>query len=312
LFKKIKSMEQVIFKKISLKKKIKNSVKHFTLMDLINDIKTLGITKGDVLFIHSSLRSIGYVEGGPDAVIDAFLDVIGKEGTLIIPTYSNKGTMYNTCIDKKYIFDLKKSKTNLGAIPSTFLKRKGICRSIHPTHSVSAIGKHAKEITNTHHIDNKTYGVNSPWEKILEFSGKILGIGVSLHINAQYHYLEDILGDKFPLKVKVDKIFTLKCKIEKKKHINVSVQPLDPEVAKTRIDIKENSFIRDYFWEIYEKLGILKIGKIGEAPSWWANAKDFFDVLVKLVKLGITIYSTEKKLKNNNLYPFDLIKDRLK
>ena len=110
----------------------------------------------------------------------------------------------------------------------------------------------------------------------------------------------------FPLKVKVDEIYNLKCKVSEGDYINVAVQPLDPVVARTRIDKKGSSFIRKYFWEIYQKLGKLNIGKIGEADSWWVNAKEFCDVLKELTKLGITIYSTEEELKKKRLYPLDI------
>lgn len=315
MIKKIKNMGIIFFKKLNSIKKIKNLKKianKFTLKDLIIDLKKFGIKQGDVVFVHSSLKSIGYVEGGPDTVINAFLKVIGDTGTLVIPTYSNKGTMYGTCIDKNYIFDKWKKKTNLGAIPSAFLKYKELFRSIHPTHSVSAIGRFAKEITDSHFIGNKTYGENSPWGKLIELNGKILGIGVSLHVNAQYHYLEDMLEDQFPIKVKLDKVYKLKCKIGNNEFIEVEVQPLDPEVAKTRIDKKDNQFIRDYFWELFERRKILHTGNIGESISWWVDANECYEFLRKLVKLGITIYSTKKDLVNKKLYPFDLVKERLK
>ena len=314
MFKKIRQVERIVFKKLHSKrniKELKKKSKIFTLNDLIDDIKALGIKQGDVVFVHSSLRSIGYVEGGADTIINAFLEIIGDDGTLIIPTYSNKGTMYNTCIAKNYVFDVKKSKTNLGIIPSTFLKRDGICRSIHPTHSVSAIGKYAKEITNKHQIGKKTYGENSPWGKILEFNGKMLGIGVSLHVNSQYHYLEDIMEEEFPLKTKVDNIYKLKCINQNNQPIEVEVQPLDPEVSKTRIDQEKNSFIRDYFWEIFKKTKVLRIGNIGNARSWWINTNVCYELLKRLAKLGITIYSTKDYLESKQLFPFNLIKEHL-
>ncbi len=295
-----------IINKIIVKKKSK----HIKYSDIVTDLNEMGIKQRDILLVHSSLKNIGYVVGGPNTVINAILKVIGLEGTLVMPSYPLKGimmgTMYKVCMMKNYIFDYKTTPTGTGAIPSAFLKIKGIFRSIHPTHSVSAIGKYAKEITEKHQFGNKTFGENSPWAKIIELNGKILGIGITLGPTTQYHYIEDIMGDEFPKKVKIDKIYNFECKIDENKYIDVKVQPLDPEVARTRIDIKENSFIRDYFWEIYEKLGILHIGKIGEACSWWVNAKEFCDILIKLAKLGITIYSTEEELKSKNLYPLDI------
>ena len=291
--------------------KLKRYRVHLKGNDLKKDLNNLGIERGDIILIHSSLKSIGYVVGGGKTVIEAFLDVVGQEGTLMVPTYPRRGSMYNTCNNKNYIFDYTSKKTAMGAIPSEFLKLRGVFRSIHPTHSISAIGKYVKEITETHHIGDKTFGENSPWGKLIKLNGKILGIGITLGPTTQYHYIEDIMGEDFPIKTKVDKIFKLKCKIGDNKYINVDVNPLDPEVAKTRIDKKDSAFIRNYFWEIYKKLGILKVGKIGEAPSWWVNARRFIEVLMDLAKLNITIYSTKEELIKNNLYPYDLISEKL-
>jgi len=278
---------------------------------LIKDLLNIGLKSGDIILVHSSLKSIGYVIGGANTVIDALLEVIGKEGTLVIPTYSMKVTMLNTCLSEDYLFDLNTSTTNLGAIPSTFLKYKNIFRSIHPTHSVSAIGKYAEEITRDHHKGNLTFGKNSPWSKMIHLGGKIIGIGISLGPTTQYHYVEDIMGDDFPLKPKIMQVYNLKCKNEKNEIIEVGVQPLDPKVYITRIDQKKSKFIRDYFWEIFKNQNVLFTGKIGEADSWIADLKNFCELVEKLACIGITIYSTEKELKNKNLYPYTLIKSKI-
>jgi len=278
--------------------------------DLVSDIKNIGIKEGDIIFLYSSLKSIGYVKGGARTVIEAFLDVIGKKGTLIIPTYTYLGNMYKTCLREDYIFDYTKKKTDLGAIPSKFLKFKNIYRSIHPTHSCAAIGKDAEWLTSDHHIDTKTFGSKSPWARFSNKNGKMFGLGISLGPITQYHYIEDFLNGKFPLKVHTSESFRLKCKIKPKRFLEVEVKPLDPKVAKTRIDKKENKFIRHYFWTIFTKLDILKKGIIGNANSWWVNIKDFNKILIKLAELGITIYSKKKDLIKNQLYPFENIKNQ--
>lgn len=299
-YKKYKKIRYKI-NKLAAKKKSR----HIELKDLIMDLKDMGIKQGDIILVHSSLKSIGYVIGGAKTVIEALMEVIGQEGTLVIPTYPLSGTMLSKCLKNDYIFDYKSTPTGLGSIPAEFLKVEGIFRSIHPTHSISAFGKYAREITEKHHLGNKTYGVNSPWGKVIELNGKFLGIGISLGPTTQYHFIEDIMGEEFPVKVKVDDIYNLKCKVGEEKYISVAVQPLDPIVAQTRIDKKKSSFIRDYFWRIYNQLGILNTGKIGEADSWWADANSFSKVLIKLAKIGITIYSTEEELIKKNLYPLD-------
>jgi aminoglycoside N3'-acetyltransferase len=66
--------------------RIKQSERHVTRGELTADLLKLGIAPGDTLFIHSSLKSLGYVEGGAAAVVRALQDAVGPQGTLLIPT----------------------------------------------------------------------------------------------------------------------------------------------------------------------------------------------------------------------------------
>ena len=296
-------------KRMKRKRDIKKNAPMITKNEIKTDFAKLGITNGDCILLHSSLKSIGYVKNGANTVLDALIETISQKGTLVVPTYPLLGTMLKTCLNEDYIFDMNKSSTTIGVIPSVFLGYKNIIRSIHPTHSMSALGKNAKSITKSHHIGNETYGKNSPWAKIVELDGKILGVGISLAWHTIYHHVEDIMGGEFPVKVKLNQSYRIKCKTTKGELLNVEVNPLDHIIAQTRIE--KNPFILAYFTEICEKLGIIKYGKIGEAKSWMVNAKTFCEVLIQLAKNGITIYSTESELKKQKLFPFKEIKDKI-
>jgi aminoglycoside N3'-acetyltransferase len=60
-----------------------------TKEELKRGLRKLGLKEGDTVGVHSSLSSFGYVEGGADAVIDALLEVVGEEGTIVMPTHSS-------------------------------------------------------------------------------------------------------------------------------------------------------------------------------------------------------------------------------
>ncbi len=295
--------------KYQRKRAIKKVAKLINKERIKRDLINLGIMEGDCILLHSSLKSLGYVENGAKTVIDALIEVISSSGTLVLPTYPVQGSMLKTCLKKDYIFDMKTNTTTIGAIPTAFLKYEGVIQSIHPTHSMSAVGRNSKMVTENHHIGDKTYGENSPWAKIVKLNGKILGIGISLAWHTIYHHVEDIMGDEFPIKVKLNQTYTIKCKTKDGNYINVKVQPLDPIVAQTRIE--KNPFIEHYFWEIYKNLGLIKVGKIGDALTWVVDANKFCDVLIQLAKIGITIYSTEKYVKERKLYPFKNIKESI-
>ena len=90
---------------------------------IIKSLQELGIQKGDMVIVHSSFKSMGYVEGGAETVISAFLDVIGAEGTLVFPTLVQKDfeNAYETWhMDKP---------SDVGYLTEYFRKREGSLRS---------------------------------------------------------------------------------------------------------------------------------------------------------------------------------------
>jgi len=265
------------------------------------DLRKLGLAKGDIVFLHSSLKSIGYVKGGAATVIDAIIEVLDSSGTLIIPTFSMKKSIYDTCMDKAYIFDPQKTGTMLGIIPSTFLGYPNIYRSIHPTHSVSAVGKHAGYITEAHHLAPSIFGSDSPWDRLMKLDGKIFALGLKMGRNTFSHVLEDRMSDQFPLPVRMQESYLLKCKNWEGNIIEVPVTPFDPKLKKVRMDQDKRKDLREYFWEEFTRAGILKVGKIGQATSWLASANEYYDHLTALMREGITIYSSSEELKRRPL-----------
>lgn len=93
----------------------------------------------DTLLVHSSMKAIGPVEGGADAVLDAFSEYLA-EGLLVLPTHTwaQINAEYN-------IFDVENEPSCVGLLTNLFRKRPGVVRSWHPTHSVAALGRDARE-----------------------------------------------------------------------------------------------------------------------------------------------------------------------
>lgn len=63
-----------------------NTVYPKTRGSLAEDFRNLGLKKGMTVIVHSSLKSLGWVVGGPIAVVQALMDVLSEEGTLVMPT----------------------------------------------------------------------------------------------------------------------------------------------------------------------------------------------------------------------------------
>lgn len=277
-------------------RRIKQTAPRISKNRIVEDLKKIGINAGDTVLLHSSLKRVGYVDGGASAVIKAFQEAVSADGTLVIPTYQMLGSMYNTCLEADYIFDPRTAGTSIGAIPDAFLKCPDVYRSIHPTHSVSATGKHAKFITEAHHLAASTFGADSPWDRLLKVDGKIFMLGLYMGRNTFSHVLEDRMLDRFPLPVRMQKTYYLNCRDWDGKLLQVPVNPLDPEFAVSRMDQKDRQDLRDYFWEELNNAGILYTGNIGQARSWFAMAKQYYDCLLKLMNEGLTIYSTAEEI----------------
>jgi aminoglycoside N3'-acetyltransferase len=265
---------------------------------LVEDLARMGIAAGDVVYLFSSLKSIGFVDGGPQTLFDALYEVLTPEGTLMVPTFSMPGgTMYDACLTEGYIYDPRTAETGLGDIPAMFLKQPNLHRSIHPTHNVSAVGKQAQYLTEGHHLASSTYGVDSPFDRLVKLEGKILGIGVSVAPITLYHMVEDTLGDEFPLPVRMDATYPIPCRTHDGDLVTVDVTPLDPKYSAGRIDHKGAGHLREFLWKEYERAGLLASGSVGEATTWIVPAKGCFEHLVTLARQGVTIYSTPDQLE---------------
>lgn len=147
------------------------------------DLRRLGVQSGDVLMIHSSLRSLGFVVDGAPTVVDALLDVLGPAGTLVGPSFN-----YETALDPNFVFDPRNTPSDMGAIADEIRRRAGNNRSCHLTHSISAIGPQAETIVNA---DGKTaWSSDGPLGTVFTLDGRFLLLGVTYQAFTACHVLE--------------------------------------------------------------------------------------------------------------------------
>lgn len=159
-----------------------------TKRSLINDINKSGIKKNKTLLIHSSMKAIGEVEGGADTVLDAFISYM-KDGLLLFPTHSwSEDNLANN------IYNPKTEPSCVGILTNLFMKKEGALRSMHPTHSVTAMGKRAKEYI----LRDSGHDVYTPCPRNGCFGGlydedtQILFLGAPLTKNTYIHVLEEV------------------------------------------------------------------------------------------------------------------------
>lgn len=227
-----------------------------------SDFQRIGIEHGDTILIRASLGAVGRIAGGADAFIDALLESVGDEGTIVSLAFTS-GTFLK--IPKKYeAFDISK-KSYAGALPNTMLKRKGACRSRHPMCSYVAIGAHADNLTKDHNERSPAY---EPVRKIIELGGKCILVGcvknspgfTTTHLaEADLGYLNTL--PVFPwLRSIYYKADDGSLKLFRRK---------DPGLC-------SNSFYK--FYALYVREGILSTGFIGNAYSILAPANKCYEI----------------------------------
>ncbi len=163
-----------------------------TSTDIVKGLQALGLTPGCKVLAHSSLSSFGYVEGGADTVIDALLEAVGSQGTVLVPTLTGNETLSPA---NPPVFDPARTPCWTGHIPETFRKRPSAVRSIHPTHSVAAIGADAHSLTADHWFSITPCDEYSPYYRLSQRSDSyILLIGVDHESSTMFHCVEEIVG----------------------------------------------------------------------------------------------------------------------
>lgn len=177
-----------------------------TIRSLEKDLKKLGIKQGDILLVHSSLSSIGWVCGGSQSVIEALINVVGEIGTLVMPTHSGELSdpnqwnhppvpeeWYEAIYKNMPGFDPNRTSTRgMGKIPELFRTYPNVLRSNHPQVSFSAYGKKANEITSRHPLTPQ-FGMNSPLGELYRSEAKVLLLGVSYDTCTCFHLSETIV-----------------------------------------------------------------------------------------------------------------------
>jgi len=163
---------------------------HVTQDDLIAGFRDLGLVAGMGVMVHSSLRSFGRVEGGPVAVVQALMEVLTPEGTLLMPSF-NHGAPFEASGPGTY--HPQETPTTNGAIPDAFWRRPNVARSLNPTHAFAAWGANAERYTAQHHR-TLTMGPESPLGLLLSDDGYGLLLGVDYTSNTFHHAVEMATG----------------------------------------------------------------------------------------------------------------------
>ena len=158
--------------------------KSLTRGELAQALVRLGVPRGGLMMVHSSLRSIGHVDGGAETVVDALLDALGPEGTLVVPTFTDDAAKRGA----DFVFDPLNTPSLAGAISEAARRRTGARRSLHHWHSVGAIGPLAETVATE--VGASPWQPDGPMPKIIDLGGLFLLLGVPYQRLTLVHLME--------------------------------------------------------------------------------------------------------------------------
>ena len=225
----------------------------------------LGIRDGDQIAVHSSMKSLGPVEGGPLALIAALVDAVGgpDRGTVLMPCF-------NQPLD---IVDARRTPCRLGLVPETFRTCPGVHLSNNHTHRVAVLGRDAAEIAACHE-GTTPLGRGSPFHELARRGGSVVHIGCDMKSCSLIHVAEFL----FPLPFHAaqitypgyDKTITLVCTDGSKR----SCPPVENPGDSHGFHIVQ---------EAMQRYGLLQHGRVGAAACFRARGLDILATTMDLL-----------------------------
>lgn len=168
--------------------------KKYTADGIVSVMQRMGMKDGSLVCIHASMKEFYNYKGTAIELIEKIIEVIGPNGTLMMPAFPD----YSLLTDD-YIFDKRVDKTGAGYLSEEFRKYPGVMRSINVNHSVCAIGPLADYLLSEHHKGINCWDELSPWYRLCEKDGLVFNIGMPRnYIGTFEHCVESVLQYEHP------------------------------------------------------------------------------------------------------------------
>ncbi|WP_058300732.1 aminoglycoside N(3)-acetyltransferase [Gorillibacterium timonense] len=233
-----------------------------TQEDLVRQLKDCGLKEGQTLIVHVSLRKLGFVVGGAETLIRALLEIVGEEGTLMMPSQTWKNLDPSTGVHweepvewwpilREHWPAYDKEVTpaiGMGVMAEMLRKWPGAKRSDHPARSFAAVGKHAAYLTENHDLRN-IFGEGSPLDRLYKRNGHVLLIGVGYDKNTSLH-LAETRAD-YPAKHEVEESSAIR------------VDGVREWVTYSTLAVDDGDFVQ--LGDEYEKEKGVKVHRVGNA-----------------------------------------------
>lgn len=239
-----------------------------TQKTLIADLDALKIDRHGLLVVHSSYKAAGPVEGGPEAVLDALSDYMA-EGLLVLPTHSWTGQNL-----KDDLYDPLTEPSCVGLLTNLFLKRPGVVRSLHPTHSVAVLGPGAEDFAAGEEHSETPCPPTGCWGKLYGRDAEILFLGCSLNKNTFLHSIEEHC--RIPNRLR-----------EEPRMIRVLPPGGEPYSVALRGHYSTHGDVSEHYGKLFPlflEKGIARRGLIGNAESVVCRARPMGDLVMQLLE----------------------------
>jgi aminoglycoside 3-N-acetyltransferase len=249
-----------------------------TLDDLVSAFRDLGVQPGDTLLVHSSYKSLGPVDGGPQTVVNALEAALGPEGTLIMPTF-------NFDFNKGQPWDVRATPSKMGVLTELVRQDPRAKRVFHPFYSFAVLGKHAGMLGGLRY--KSSYERDSVFGRLRDLDGKIMVIGLS-YTNSMtfFHHIEQMEGVDYRFLKQFTGEVTDWDGTTRTDTFEMLVRDIDKGVI-TEVDP---------MGELMEREGVIRVGKIGEAAVKLMKATEVYTFTAREMRRDPhLLYKIEKK-----------------
>lgn len=241
--------------------------------DIERALRDVGLKKGDIVLVHSDVGSFGKLGNVNNkdeflkSILNAFLNVIEEDGTLIVPTYT-----YSFC--KKQTFDARNSKSTVGIFSEYARTHSAAVRSEDPIFSHAGIGKNAKKLLSN--VSNICFGKGSFFDRLYKFDGKVINFGKYFDVTF-LHYIENA----FHVNYRFNKTFTGTIIKEDGNRCNAEFIYYVRCRNEDGMDVKYDMTL---LGNELEKRGLLKRVPLGNSHILCSRAKDCYEVGLNMLK----------------------------
>ncbi len=184
---------------------------HVTREEYLSALNSLDLEPYNTIFLHTSISNIGKVQGGAKMIAKSLYDFSSsRDITLLASALPFRGRFYDY-LQSHDTFDVRTAPIAMGSINEVLSNYPDVERSIHPTHSVIALGPRSHQYVCSHHLDNTPFGVHSPYYQLILNKGAVLLLGATLNNLTFIHAIEDMIGDALPFSPYCKRSFSIRC-----------------------------------------------------------------------------------------------------